>query len=177
MNAVPFASHPVVRIVGNGLLFNISWLVIVLSESAVIGLAQVALHLLLHFYWIGRGLREMRLVGVVVALGWLLDQALFATGVFTVVGQPAPAPLWLSCLWPVLATTLCHAFVGLQGRLMLAGALGAVSGCASYVAGVRLTQIDFGEPVWSPLLIAALWAVLFPALLRLAAHIVPADNE
>lgn len=173
---VPVLARPLVKVLGNGLLFNISWLVIVLSESAAIALAQSAVHLALHFFWLGRGASELRLVAALFAGGWLLDQALFASGVFTLAGEASRAPLWISCLWPVFATTLCHAFAGLQTRPMLAGVLGACSGSASYVAGVRLTQVDFGEPLWSPLLLAILWGGLFPSLLWVARQTVPARD-
>jgi hypothetical protein len=79
--------------------------------------------------------------------------------------------LWLACLWPVFATTLMHTFAGLQNRVFLAVVFGALGGALSYTAGVRLTTIEFGSPLWGPFILGALWAVVFPLLLVFAARL------
>ena len=111
---------------GNGVMFNISWLAIVSSESLPIAAGVVAAHLLIHQLWIGRGRRELAFIAGVALFGLLLDQALFAMGVFTLDGRLATAPLWLTCLWPALATTLDHAFAGLQRMPVVAAILGGI---------------------------------------------------
>ena len=83
-------------------------------------------------------------------------------------GVPAPSPWWLSCLWPVLGTTLMHAFSTLQQRLILASIVGAAGGTASYLGGTRLSDIDFGDPIFGPMTIALIWAIAFPAMLAAA---------
>lgn len=169
-------NQPWARMLANGVLFNISWLVIVLGESAVIASGQVVLHLALHFYFLGRGMAELRLVALIAAGGYALDQVLFFAGVFTQAGQSSLAPLWMHCLWPVFATTLCHAFAGFTNRPLLASIVGGTSAALSYIAGVRLTAVEFGDPLWGPLIIGLLWAILFPLLLRLAqARVTAAD--
>ena len=155
---------------GNGLLFNISWLAIVSSESALIAPAVVAAHLLVHQLWIGRGNRELVFIAGVALFGLLLDQLLFAVGVFTVAGEWSLAPLWLSCLWPVLATTLDHAFAGLQKHPALAAVLGAGGGVGSYYAGTAMSAVDFVNPVAGLVIMGALWAVLFPVLAMAARY-------
>ena len=152
----------------NGMMFNISWLLIVSQQSTALALCVVVAHLGLHFAIMGKGLPEVRLVVMVSVFGVFLDQVLFATGVFTIAGNVSLAPIWLTCLWPALATTLMHAFSGLQGRNVLAMIAGGIGGTTSYVAGVRMTDIDFGSPLWAPLAICVLWAMLFPTLLTLA---------
>jgi hypothetical protein len=149
---------------GNGLMFNISWLVIVSSQSAPVALAVVFAHLALHQLWIGKGWRELSFIAGVTLFGLLLDQVLFAAGLFNVAGEWSLAPLWLSCLWPVLATTLHHAFAGLQRHLTLAAVLGAAGGAGSYYAGTAMTAVDFTVPLYGLVVIGATWAVLFPAL-------------
>jgi hypothetical protein len=153
---------------GNGLLFNLSWLLIVASHSLAIALPVAALHLAIHFAWLGRGHGELSLVCWVSAFGLLLDQLLFTTGLFTLNGQWSLAPLWLGCLWPVLATTLGHAFRGLWDHPALSAVLGAVGGATSYLAGTAMTEIDFGNAVYGPVLVALLWAGLFPGLIYMA---------
>ena len=153
---------------GNGIMFNLSWVAIVTSESAPIAAAVVAIHILVHQLWIGRGIPELVFIGGVSLFGLLLDQLMFSMGLFVVDGKLALAPLWLTCLWPVLATTLDHAFAGLQRHLVVASILGALGGLGSYYAGTGMTAVDFANPVAGPLIIAVAWAVLFPALALVA---------
>jgi hypothetical protein len=152
----------------NGLMFNISWFLIVYTHSPYWAPAIATTHLLLHFSTTGRGVIELQFVTGVSLLGFTLDQILFAAGVFQSPHSGAFAPLWISCLWPILATTFMHAFVTLQHRLILASIAGAIGGGASYVAGARMSDVDFVSPLWGPIFMASLWAVLFPLLLVLA---------
>jgi hypothetical protein len=152
----------------NGLAFNLSWLVIIKCQSNIVAAAVVLIHVLVHMRLFGKGRREWVLLASVFLLGLMLDQFLFLVGVLNLSGEPALAPFWLGCLWPILATTLMHAFASLQQRLWLAGVLGALGGGASYVAGTQLSEVGFGWPLLSPLLIATLWLVMLPALLILA---------
>jgi hypothetical protein len=154
----------------NGILFNVSWFCIVASESAVLAPLVAALHLIVHFSLVGRGLPEVGLVAVVTVIGVVLDNLLFRAGVFNVGGAYASPPLWITSLWPVLATTLMHAFRTLQSRPVLAILFGAVGGALSYTAGTSLTAVRFFDPVLGPLVLGALWAMLFPLLLAMAAY-------
>jgi len=157
------------RKLANGLLFNLSWLAIVGTESSLPAPPVVAVHLLVHYIWFSRPLAEWLLIAGVALFGALLDQALFALDLFRLEGRPAPAPLWLSCLWPVLATTLIHAFGFLQRHLLLAAALGALGGAGSYYTGTAMSSVDFRDPLAGTLLIGVLWTALLP-LLALAAR-------
>ena len=151
----------------NGIAFNISWLAIVGTGSNLIAPAVVLVHLLCHLSLLGKP-REYLVIAAVTVAGALLDQVIFALGILKVEGGTV-APFWLSCLWPVLATTLLHAFSFLQGRWALAAAFGAVGGCGSYLAGTRISVVEFGSDLYSPMIIALLWAVLLPLLLH-ASH-------
>lgn len=153
----------------NGIAFNISWLAIVYSQSIVVALSVTVAHLGLHAMLLCKGRREWLLIAGITLSGLLLDQVLFACGLFTVNGQYALAPLWFSCLWPVLATTLGHAFAALQTRPLLASLAGAAGGTMSYLAGTAITQVDFASPVYGPVIIGLLWSLLMPALTRVAA--------
>ena len=152
----------------NGLMFNISWFAIVSTQSLILAPLFACAHLALHFLLMGRGQAEARLILAVTLFGFALDQLLFALGVFNTAGMASAAPVWISCLWPVLATTFMHAFSGLQSRPWLAAVFGAVGGAGSYIAGTGLTEVQFGSAAWGPLIIATLWALLFPTLLLIA---------
>jgi hypothetical protein len=155
----------------NVVLFNISWFAIVLSQSPLIAPIIVGMHLLLHCSVMGKGKDELRLIGGVTLCGVIVDQLLFKVGIFNLAGQPALAPLWLSCLWPVFASTLMHSFVVFQNRIALAVVCGALGGALSYIAGVRMSAVEFASPLWGPLLLAALWAFMFPLLVQIATRL------
>lgn len=163
---------PVPLVLVNGILFNISWFLIVSAESGVWSPLLAALHLAIHFTMVtsaqGALRPEVGFVAAMSLLGALVDSLLFGAGVFTVGGEVATPPLWMTSLWPVLATTFMHAFAGLQARPALAALFGAVGGALSYSAGTSLTAVDFFDPVGGPVVLAALWAALFPLLLMLA---------
>jgi hypothetical protein len=162
---------------GNGLLFNLSWVLIVTSQSVLWAGAVVLLHLLIHLQWLGRGHTEVIYIAVVAAFGIALDQLLFAIGLFKLNGTASLAPLWLSCLWPVLATTMGHAFSGLGQRPVVAAILGAGGGAGSYIAGTRLSAVEFADPLLGPILIGLLWAVLFPLLALTAKRAMQGDTD
>jgi Protein of unknown function (DUF2878) len=155
----------------NIVLFNISWLAIVLSQSSLVAPMIVGIHLLLHWLVMGKGKDELRLIGGVTLCGVIVDQLLFQAGVFNLAGQPALAPLWLSCLWPVFASTLMHSLVVFQNRIAFAAMCGALGGALSYIAGVRMSAVDFASPLWGPVLLGTLWAVIFPLLMQIAARL------
>ena len=152
----------------NGLIFNISCFAIVSTHSSALAPLIASVHLVLHFTFLGRGWPEAVFVAGVTLFGIFLDQALFYFGVFTISAQPALAPVWITCLWPLVATTCMHAFSGLNNRLWLAVLFGGVGGAGSYLAGTSLSDVQFGSPTWGPLIMAVLWMGLFPALLSVA---------
>jgi len=148
----------------NGLLFNASWLLIVLGQSAWLAWLVAAAHVSLHLWIMGRGRSEFQFIVACTAFGLVLDQLLFASGLLLQPGG-GPAPLWLSALWPVLATTSLHAFSSLARFWWLAALLGAVGGYGSYRLGASLTEVSFGLSPLTDSVLAALWAGLFPAML------------
>ena len=161
------ASVPIRDIILNGLLFNISWFVIVTSESNIIAPLVALLHLGVHFAMMGKGYIELKVIAQVLLIGVVVDQLLFYFDVFVVSGKAALPPLWITCLWPVLATTIMHASSGLQGRVVLAACLGGFGGAMSFIAGTRLTDVAFQSAFYGPMIIAVLWVIMFPLLLQL----------
>lgn len=145
------------------------------TASAVIAPLIVVVHLAIHATFIGLKKGEPLFILLVAGTGFLLDQLLFGAQVFLVNGVPASAPFWLSCLWPVLATTFMHAFESLQKQLALASLVGAVGGALSYIGGTRLSDVSFGHDVIGPFLLAGLWFVLMPLLLWLAVRLATAE--
>jgi len=118
-----------------------------------------------------RPAEELKLIALVTLAGGTYDSLLTAAGwVAFPNGQFAPwlAPHWIFALWALFATGLNVSLAWLKGRWWLAAAVGGVASPLSYWAGVRLGAATFIEP---PLMFAALalgWAVILPAILRLA---------
>lgn len=136
-----------------------------LGPLVVCGL--VALHLRL----VPDARREARLLLSAAALGYSVDTLQTVIGVIAF-GAASPVwwlpPLWLLGLWFIFGTTLNVSFVWLAGRYGVAAALGAISGPLSYYAGVRLGAAEFPHPGFSVVVLALVWAVLMPGLVRLA---------
>ncbi len=161
----------------NGVMFNVAWLGIVMSQSALIAPAVATLLLISHFALMGEGYRELRFIAGFTLVGICIDQLLFRVGVFTIAGSIAGPPLWITCLWPALGTTFMHAFAGLNGKPLLAAAVGGVGGAASYIAGTRLTQVSFAADISGPMILALLWAVIFPIALAIANKKIPEFHD
>ena len=160
-----------VKKVINASLFNIAWLVCVIFGDLAAVMACVVV-LLLHFFLVSRHFAESGLVLKVVILGWLVDTALFYANILTSDGDVIFPPLWLSCLWLLFATTLNHCFVWFQQHKIVAMIVGAIAGPTSYYAGCQLSAIAMGEPLLTSLLIIALvWAVIFPMVLSWASRL------
>lgn len=151
----------------NGALFNVSWLLIVSLQSAAASWAVAALHVGLHLLLMGKGRAEWIFILLMAGFGLVIDQLLFVSGIMRS-ESAGVAPLWLSALWPVLATTSLHVFAGLRENLLLAASLGAIGGFLSYRLGVSLTDIAFGAMPASGIALAAVWALLFPTMLFVA---------
>ena len=155
----------------NASLFNIAWLVCVIFGDLAAVMACVVV-LFLHYLLVSRCVAEVGLVLKVVILGWLVDTALFSANILTSDGGAIFPPLWLSCLWLLFATTLNHCFFWFQQHNIVAMIVGAIAGPTSYYAGCQLSAITMGESSLTSLLIIALvWAVIFPLVLSWASRL------
>lgn len=163
----------------NAVLFQLGWFAGVYSPQYPALLGVIALVVVIHLAWLGRG--EVRLLLAVTLLGTALDSALMHGGLFVFAeGQALMRgwliPAWLVLMWTLLATTLRHCLAWTARPLGLACVLGAVSAPLSYYAGARLTgvQLPYGL-VPSLLTLAMLWAVVFPLLHSLARRLQPVE--
>ena len=112
-----------------------------------------------------RAWRGILLLGVA---GTALDSLQGALGILDFRGAPGAwlAPLWITALWCHFATAL-PALAPLRSRPFAAALLGAVGGPLAYAGGVRLGAAGFHPEPWVSLLaLAAVWAVIFPWMLR-----------
>lgn len=158
----------------NFVAFQLGWF------SSVLGAAR-------HMPWLGpiafllvlalhlRGARRPRIeITLVVAcgiIGMLFDSVLVAAGWVTYPSglfNDLLAPYWIVTMWMLFGTTLNASMGWLKGRPLLAAALGAIGGPASYVAGQKLGGIVFLEFTPAIIALAVGWAVFMPVLMWLA---------
>lgn len=138
----------------------------------MIGPLVVSAFLAVHVALSPRREREVRLILSVGVFGWAIDTLQATAGVFSFGSSsiaPWLCPPWLVAVWMSFASTVNVSFRWLEGRYVLAAALGAVTGPVSYYYGVKLGAIAFNPSlVWSVLVLAAVWAATMPAIFLLA---------
>lgn len=155
-------------LIGNALWLQVGWWVCVLGASLPWLLPIVPLGLLMHLWRCPDRLGEVRALLCVAPAGWLLDSVLGALGAFRF-GQ-WPLPLWLALLWLVLASGLRHSLAWAARPYWRAALLGLVGGPLAYLAGARLAGVELPlGPALTALLLAPLWALFMPLVLRMAA--------
>lgn len=142
------------------------WLAVLLQQQSLPWLVLLlCTHLLLH----SDRLRELRLILIAATLGYLVDSFLLLGGVFHFDSSPAVPPLWLALLWCCFAATLRQGLKPLASHPYLSALLGGVAGSGSYLLGARLGAVELGySDSASALILASIWAVLLPTLLRLS---------
>lgn len=151
------------KLITNALLFQIGWFACVAGGGP--WLALVALAVLVHLFWVSSWAAEGKLLVTVLLAGSALDSFLLQLGVFDF-GEPRQLiPLWLALLWLLLATTLNHCLAWTARPWWRASLLGAISAPLSYYAGAQLAGVNLPLGTWQTLLLlAAIWALVLPAL-------------
>lgn len=115
---------------------------------------------------------ELRLIGVALAIGIVLDAVGVAAGLMSYTAPwPWPGmPAWLTALWIAFALTIVPLFRYLHHRLWLAALFGAIGGPLAYLGAAHgWHAVSLEPPAWHGLLLlAAGWAVTLPLLCVLA---------
>ncbi len=154
--------------------FQVGWFSSVIggaSQLPWIGPVAVMLAILLHLYFARRPQAELMLIvscgligaafdSLLVAAGWVS----YSSGIFF----EYAAPYWIIAMWMLFATTLNVSMRWMNGRPVLAAAMGLVAGPMSYVAGNKLGAIEFVNETAALAALAVGWAVMLPLLMRLA---------
>jgi hypothetical protein len=106
----------------------------------------------------------MILVGSV--LGIVIDSALISFNLITFTSSywTGFSPLWMTPIWIALVLTLQSSMSWLNGRYLLAGLLGAISGPFAYWAGVRMGAGIFVDFIPAMISLSVIWLVITPAL-------------
>lgn len=150
--------------------FQLVWWLTILGrdQTQSLILFLLLMHLLLH----ARAALELRVVLLCGLLGYAVDTCLTFMGVFTFrehVSGAALPPLWLLLLWFGFCATLRQSLSMFIEKLALAAVCGAVAGSLTYLTAAKLgaVMLEYGM-VSTGILLAIIWAVLFPVLLWIA---------
>jgi hypothetical protein len=152
------------KLIANAALFQLGWLACVFGGDSL-WLLTVPAIVAVHLLWISSWQAEGKLLISVFLAGSALDSFLLNLGVFDF-GEPRTLiPLWLACLWLLLATTLNHCLAWTARPWWRASLLGALAAPLSYYGGARIAEVGLPYGTWqSLLLIGLLWALVMPVL-------------
>ncbi len=161
------------RVAINFVAFQIGWFSAVLGAGhgmPWLGLVVVPLVLLLTLALATDWRQELIVALAAAIMGFAMDTALVASGVFSPVQFLFPLPFsppWMIMLWVNQATTLNGCIAWLRGRSVLGALFGAGGGPLAYLGGAKLGAATL--PTTEGLVILGIaWAVAFPALLAVA---------
>ncbi len=150
----------------NALWFDLAWFCLVVGQERL--LPASVLIIAFHLLFVAHKGAEYRSLALLACTGIAVDSLLTVTGVFEF-SASLLIPWWLVLLWVAFAATLSRSLTFLAKRLPLSILVGAAAGPVSYWAGYKLGAVDFGFSVMATLMLLSLvWAVLFPALLKLS---------
>lgn len=142
------------------------WLCILMGNDALwVVIALLVLHLLGH----RKPLAECLVVTSCAVLGFAVDTFLTRYGVFIFSSGQGWPPLWLLLLWFAFSATLRQGLTWFSGRYRISALAGSLLGTLTYLAAGRLGAVSFGfAELEVAALLALVWLLLFPALLKLA---------
>lgn len=162
------------KILLNLAIFQIGWIVCVVGGD-IYAAPYTLLAVVIHQLFLVEHKSEWQIIVIVTFVGCLWDSLMAISGVMvytdaTLIG----IPLWLVCLWVLFAMTFLHALSWMRHYLWLAAVFAGVFGPLSYWLGDELSSADVGSPVILSLAImAAGWAILFPAGMYLTSRFKP----
>jgi len=161
----------------NAALFYAGWFACVMGAASgqpELGVAVAAVAIGVHLVLTPARTGAVSLILATGAIGFTIDTLLAVVGTFTFPGSGVMtwlSPPWLVAIWMMFATTLNGSLAWLAERPLLAAALGAVGGPASYGYGARLGAVEMPSS-WSLVVLAVVWAVAMPGLFALRRRIV-----
>jgi hypothetical protein len=162
-------------VLANYFAFQLGWLACVLGGAnhwPWAGTAVAGLLISVHLWRAPHPRPELILILLTGTVGAVLDSLLVATGLLKFPSGtllPGTAPHWIIAMWMLFATTLNVSLRWLQGRWLLAGALGSVAGPLAYYAGSKLDGVSFSaQSSISLMALACAWCFAMAVLSLLA---------
>jgi Protein of unknown function (DUF2878) len=115
---------------------------------------------------------DILLIVFAAAIGFVIDSAFAQAGLITYAAATPwehLAPVWIVALWVSFALTLNHSLAYLKTHPLVASALGGIGAPLAYLAAAHWGALSFPAAQWPSLVVlAVVWALLTPALCRLA---------
>ena len=159
----------------NVLLFQLCWFAAILGAAhglPWLGLAAIVVVVLFHLLRARVPGRELRLIAVLVAIGWGYESLPYALGWIAYTDHAGVfVPFWMVALWANFATVLNVSLRSLRQRPVLLALLGGIGGPLAYWGGQSLGAATWLEPMPLLVYLALGWSVLTPLLARLAIHL------
>lgn len=142
--------------------FNAIWLLCVLGQNSWLWLALVLL--ILQITLSPSTIADLKALSL-ASIGITLDATLWQLGIF----EFTDTPYWLAILWLAFSLNFGHSFQFLRKlSLQFSAILGALAGCYSYLVSWKLQAYELTYGPWnSALLLAIIWAILLPTLIKL----------
>lgn len=155
------AINPRYFFVANLVVFQLGWFLAVLGGNAALFIILPLI--LLHFVLSPSKLQDFLAVVLAVLLGLLHDGLLIRSKVLLIDFHTDFPPFWLVSLWALLGITLLHSLKWIYDRPLIAAIAGAIAAPLSYLAGVKLSTAEWGQPLdLSLLCIGLIWLFLLP---------------
>lgn len=160
------------NVVGNQLV----WLCAVIGAGHGLrwpALLAAGLYVASQLAWSSQPGVELKLLGVALLCGLLVDGAAGASGWVAYAASDAPwlAPVWILALWAAFSMTLTVSFAALQRHLGLAMLVGLLAPLAYLSAARGWSSVVFTAPAWQGVaLLGAGWALALPLLAACARH-------
>jgi len=162
----------------NFIFFKVVWalsLVGVSIGSPWLGAAGLCLFIIWHSRTSTHAPADFLLAAFAVVLGTLIDTVNIHTNVL-VYEEAWPseklAPFWIMVLWANFALLMNGGLRWLQGKYLLAAAIGAFVGPLGYILGVRLGTASYASTKFEfALVTGTAWAIALPLLLFLAGYL------
>ena len=162
--------------VTNLLSFGIGWFACAVGAAngtPSYGVAVAAMLLALNILVAEDALHEARVIVTVGAIGFAIDTMLAWTGIL--VFDPRTSnpswlcPIWLVAIWMMFGSTLTASLAWLALRTAIAAIVGAIVGPLSYLAAAKMGALAIpGRVAPRVAILAIVWAVVLPGLLRFA---------
>ncbi|MBW8367926.1 MAG: DUF2878 domain-containing protein [Arenimonas sp.] len=169
------------RLVGNVVGYQVVWLASTAGAGqgvAWAGPLAAVLFVAAVLAFGGKARQDLRILGIALAVGLLLDSAFAASG-WLVYAEPVPwtfaAPVWILALWAGFAMTLNHSLDFLRERPWMSAVFGLVGGPMAYWGAARaFDAVSFGVPLpWAMAALALGWAAAMPLLFALDQRLSP----
>jgi hypothetical protein len=156
----------------NLLGYQLVWFLLVIGAARgdlLFALLAATLFVLVQTIVSAQPWRELRLIGVAMLLGVVIDGVASATGWLSYASSspalpPHGAPLWIVMLWACFATTINRSLKIVQRHPRWAALIGGIGAPAAYLAAERGWHAVTLQPLSGLLWIGVGWAVALPLM-------------